>query len=172
MRRIISFALFIMIANSVFVSESAGKLCDGPGGGLLCGAGIGGGIGSALDGDKGAKAGALIGGLIGITSRINEAEQNENQSSREDAYDSIENDDSYNNQIISTDYPVSLVYNTQIALISLGYYVGIYDGSFTLNTKKAIKSYQKNNSLISNGFPSDKLYTHIKKNVANLYSKE
>jgi peptidoglycan hydrolase-like protein with peptidoglycan-binding domain len=155
------------MANTIFVSESVGKLCDGPGGGLLCGAGIGGGIGSAIDGDDGAKAGALIGGLIGITSRLNEAENQGDSSS------SVNNNvNTENNQIISTDYPVSMVYNTQIALISLGYYVGVYDGSFTQNTADAIRSYQQNNSLIANGFPSKELYKHIKKNVAILYSEE
>ncbi|MAU87232.1 MAG: peptidoglycan-binding protein [Alphaproteobacteria bacterium] len=171
MRNLIAIILLLVMVNMIFVSESVGKLCDGPGGGLLCGAGIGGGIGSAIDGDDGAKAGALIGALIGVTSRINEAEkQGDNTSSvNNDAY--IEN---YieNNQIISTEYPISMVYNTQIALISLGYYVGVYDGSFTQNTADAIKSYQQNNSLIANGFPSKELYKHIKNNVAILYSEE
>ena len=126
-----------------------------------------------IEGDReaGALAGALIGALIGVTSRINEAEkQGDNTSSvNNDAY--IEN---YieNNQIISTEYSISMVYNTQIALISLGYYVGVYDGSFTQNTADAIKSYQQNNSLIANGFPSKELYKHIKNNVAILYSEE
>ncbi len=167
MRNLIAIILLLVMANTVFISESVGKLCDGPGGGLLCGAGIGGGIGSAIDGDDGAKAGALIGGLIGITSRINEAEkQGDNTSSINN------NANTEKNQIISTDYPISMVYNTQIALISLGYYVGVYDGSFTQNTADAIKSYQQNNSLIANGFPSKELYKHIKNNVAILYSEE
>jgi hypothetical protein len=167
MRNLIAIILLLVMVNTIFVSESVGKLCDGPGGGLLCGAGIGGGIGSAIDGDDGAKAGALIGGLIGITSRINEAEkQGDNTSSVNN------NAKTEKNQIISTDYPISMVYNTQIALISLGYYVGVYDGSFTQNTADAIKSYQQNNSLIANGFPSKELYKHIKNNVAILYSEE
>ena len=167
MRNLIAIILLLLIVSTTFVSESVGKLCDGPGGGLLCGAGIGGGIGSAIDGDDGAKAGALIGGLIGITSRINEAEKQGDNTSSVNI-----NANTENNQIISTDYPISMVYNTQIALISLGYYVGVYDGSFTQNTADAIKSYQQNNSLIANGFPSKELYKHIKNNVAILYSEE
>ena len=107
MRNLIAIILLLVMANTIFVSESVGKLCDGPGGGLLCGAGIGGGIGSAIDGDDGAKAGALIGGLIGITSRINEAEkQGDNTSSINN------NANTEKNQIISTDYPISCLLYT------------------------------------------------------------
>tara|TARA_B100000925_G_C21713025_1_gene347525 strand:- start:58 stop:513 length:456 start_codon:yes stop_codon:yes gene_type:complete len=140
---------------------SSKGLCDGPGGGFLCGAGIGGGIGSAIDGDDGAKAGAIIGGIMGIASSINETE-NRNTNESQNSY----------NEVISDDYPALLVYNTQIALISIGYYVGMYDGSYTRSTSDAIKSYQKDNSLIVNGIPTEELYERIRRDVLEIYSKE
>ena len=66
MRNLIAIILLLVMVNTIFVSESVGKLCDGPGGGLLCGAGIGGGIGSAIDGDDGAKADKGWGAPIGF----------------------------------------------------------------------------------------------------------
>ena len=65
-----------------------------------------------------------------------------------------------------------LVYNTKIALISIGYIVGMYDGSFTRSTSEAIKSYQKDNSLIINGIPTEQLYERIKRDVVDIYSSE
>ena len=155
-----------LVCLTLLVLSSAGQLsskglCDGPGGGLLCGAGIGGGIGSAIDGDDGAKAGAIIGGIMGIASSINEAE-NRNTNQSQNSY----------NEVISNDYPALLVYNTQIALISIGYYVGMYDGSYTRSTSDAIKSYQKDNSLIVNGIPTEQLYEKIRRDVIEIYSKE
>ncbi|MFQ3360909.1 MAG: outer membrane lipoprotein SlyB [Alphaproteobacteria bacterium] len=134
------------------------ELCGGAGGSLLCGAGIGGGIGAAIGGNDGAKSGALIGGLIGIVSNIN------NQAKTNDNTNGIDN----TNNI----YTYDLIYNTQIALISLGYDTGLYDGNYGPKTKNSIRSYQKNNSLLVNGLPSKELYLHIKKSVVNLYSEE
>ena len=155
-----------MCCLTLFILISAGQLsskglCDGPGGGLLCGAGIGGGIGSAIDGDDGAKAGAIIGGIMGIASSINEAE-NESINESQNSY----------NEIMSDEYSTLLVYNTQIALISIGYFVGMYDGSFTRSTSEAIKSYQKDNSLIINGIPTEQLYERIRSDVVDIYSSE
>lgn len=154
------FCLTLLVLSSASQLSSKG-LCDGPGGGLLCGAGIGGGIGSAIDGDDGAKAGAIIGGIMGIASSLNEAE-NRNTNENQNSY----------NEVISDDYPALLVYNTQIALISIGYYVGMYDGSYTRSTSDAIKSYQKDNSLIVNGIPTEELYERIRRDVIKMYSKE
>tara|TARA_Y100000590_G_scaffold470450_1_gene665106 strand:- start:1233 stop:1733 length:501 start_codon:yes stop_codon:yes gene_type:complete len=155
---------FLFVNSIILSSTNAQGICDGAGGGLLCGAGIGGGIGAAIDGEDGAAAGAIIGGIMGIASSLNDNNQTENQELKQ-----VEIIDPY--QIISTDYSVELIYNTQIALISLGYNVGFYDGRFTMATKNAIKSYQKNNSLIGNGIPSDELYAHIRKNVAIIYAE-
>ena len=159
------FCLTLLVLSSAGQLSSKG-LCDGPGGGLLCGAGIGGGIGSAIDGDDGAKAGAIIGGIMGIASSINEAEKKDG----EDPEQAIEED--HDNEVISNDYPALLVYNTQIALISIGYYVGMYDGSYTRSTSDAIKSYQKDNSFIVNGIPTEALYERIRRDVIEIYSKE
>jgi hypothetical protein len=162
MKKFYIYVFCLMLGGLISAGQSSSKgLCDGPGGGLLCGAGIGGGIGSAIDGDDGAKAGAIIGGIMGIASSINEAENSNTN----------ENLNSYN-EVISDDYPALLVYNTQIALISIGYYVGMYDGSFTRNTSEAIKSYQKDNSLIVNGIPTEELYERIRRDVVETYSKE
>lgn len=162
MKKVMATFLTIILINCSYIPFAASKsLCDGPAGGLLCGAGIGGGIGSALDGEEGAKTGAIFGGLMGLAAGINEAEQNKK-------YD----DHSEHHVIISNDYPALLVYNTQIALISIGYYVGMYDGSFTNETSDAIKSYQKDNNLIVNGIPTEELYERIKRDVAKLYTQE
>jgi peptidoglycan hydrolase-like protein with peptidoglycan-binding domain len=48
----------------------------------------------------------------------------------------------------------------------------MYDGSFTRNTSEAIKSYQKDNSLIVNGIPTEELYERIRRDVVETYSKE
>src|SRR6056300_10109 len=162
MNKIMATILSIIILNFSYIPyATSNSLCDGPAGGLLCGAGIGGGIGSALDGEDGAKTGAIFGGLMGLAAGINEAEQNRKYS-----------DNSEPNVIISNEYPALLVYNTQIALISIGYYVGMYDGSFTNETSDAIKSYQKDNNLIVNGIPTEELYERIKRDVAKLYTQE
>ena len=162
MKKIFIYVCCLTLAVLISTNQlSSRSLCDGPGGGLLCGAGIGGGIGSAIDGDDGAKAGAIIGGIMGIASSINESE-NKNTDVSKDTY----------NEIISNEYSTRLVYNTQIALISIGYFVGIYDGSYTRSTSDAIKSYQKDNSLVVNGIPSEGLYERIKRDVVDLYSKE
>ena len=161
------FCLTLLVLSSAGQLSSKG-LCDGPGGGLLCGAGIGGGIGSAIDGDDGAKAGAIIGGIMGIASSINEAENRNTNQSQDSNNEVISND----NEVISNDYPARLVYNTQIALISIGYYVGMYDGSYTRSTSDAIKSYQKDNSFIVNGIPTEELYERIRRDVIEKYSKE
>ena len=81
------FCLTLLVLSSAGQLSSKG-LCDGPGGGLLCGAGIGGGIGSAIDGDDGAKAGAIIGGIMGIASSINEAE-NRNTNESQNSYNEV-----------------------------------------------------------------------------------
>tara|TARA_Y100000768_G_scaffold387759_1_gene380167 strand:+ start:3885 stop:4373 length:489 start_codon:yes stop_codon:yes gene_type:complete len=162
MKKLYKYVFCLALVSLISAGQLSSKgLCDGPGGGLLCGAGIGGGIGSAIDGDDGAKAGAIIGGIMGIASSINEAEsRNTNESLN------------YNNEVISDNYPALLVYNTQIALISIGYYVGMYDGTFTRSTSEAIKSYQKDNSLIINGIPTEELYERIRRDIIKIYSKE
>lgn len=162
MKKIFTYIFCLTLVGLISAGQLSSKgLCDGPGGGLLCGAGIGGGIGSAIDGDDGAKAGAIIGGIMGIASSINEAE---NKSIKE-------SQNSYN-EIMSDEYSTLLVYNTQIALISIGYFVGMYDGSFTRSTSEAIKSYQKDNSLIINGIPTEQLYERIRSDVVDIYSSE
>lgn len=162
MRKVYTYVFCLMLIGLITSGQLSSKgLCDGPGGGFLCGAGIGGGIGSAIDGDDGAKAGAIIGGIMGIASSINEAE-NRNTNESQNSY----------NEVISDDYSALLVYNTQIALISIGYYVGMYDGSYTRSTSDAIKSYQKDNSLIVNGIPTEELYERIRRDVLEIYSKE
>jgi hypothetical protein len=146
---ILIFTIVVLSYSNTARAEGT-ELCGGAGGSLLCGAGIGGGIGAAIGGNDGAKSGALIGGLIGVVS-------NENTNGIDDT-----------NNI----YTYDLIYNTQIALISLGYDTGLYDGNYGPQTKNSIRSYQKNNSLLVNGLPSKELYLHIKKSVVNLYSEE
>jgi len=159
MKYLLILILTITISNySNTANAEETELCGGVGGSLLCGAGIGGGIGAAIGGNDGAKSGALIGGILGIASSINKQQK---------INDNTNNIDSTNNI-----YTYDLTYNIQIALISLGYDTGAYDGIYGPQTKNSIKSYQKNNSLLVNGFPSKELYLHIKKSVVNLYSEE
>jgi len=159
MKYLIILILTIMISNYSNTANAEGtKLCEGIGGNLLCGAGIGGGIGAAIGGNDGAKSGALIGGIIGITSSLSKQARINKDANNVDSTANI--------------YTYDLIYNIQIALISLGYDTGAYDGNYGPQTKNSIKGYQKNNSLLVNGLPSKELYIHIKKSVVNLYSEE
>ncbi len=58
---------------------------------------------------------------------------------------------------------VQLKFETQEALLGLGYEIGEIDGVIGTNTRKAIKDFQQTQGLTANGMPSEKLVLQMRK---------
>lgn len=111
--------------------------------------GIQGGItGAIIGGGKGAGRGAAIGAGVGVVAGAIEADQN----ARARAY-------------YGPPPPGSnLVYDTQSALLRLGYNPGAPDGVYGQRTAEAISQYQYTYRLPVNGQPSPQLLDHMIRN--------
>jgi peptidoglycan hydrolase-like protein with peptidoglycan-binding domain len=101
-------------------------------------------IGGIIDGGKGAGRGAAIGAGVGVVAGAIEAENN----ARRSAY-------------YGPPPGSNLVYDTQSALLRLGYNPGPPDGIYGQRTAEAISEYQYNNRLPVNGQPSPQLLNYM-----------
>jgi peptidoglycan hydrolase-like protein with peptidoglycan-binding domain len=101
-------------------------------------------IGGIIDGGKGAGRGAAIGAGVGVVAGAIEAENN----ARRSAY-------------YGPPPGSNLVYDTQSALLRLGYNPGPPDGVYGQRTAEAISEYQYNNRLPVDGQPSPQLLDYM-----------
>jgi putative peptidoglycan binding protein len=102
-------------------------------------------IGGIIGGGKGAGRGAAIGAGVGVVAGAIEADQN----AKRRAY-------------YGPPPPGSnLVYDTQSALLRLGYNPGPPDGVYGQRTAEAISEYQYSNRLPVNGQPSPQLLDYM-----------
>jgi hypothetical protein len=102
-------------------------------------------IGGIIGGGKGAGRGAAIGAGVGVVAGAIEADNNRQRRAYYGAPAPGGN----------------LVYDTQSALLQLGYNPGPPDGVFGLRTAEAISQYQYSNRLPVNGQPSPQLLDHM-----------
>jgi hypothetical protein len=127
-----------------------GALAPSPAGAQVIERGIQGGvtgaiIGGIIGGGKGAGRGAAIGAGVGVVAGAIEADQN----AKRRAY-------------YGPPPPGSnLVYDTQSALLRLGYNPGPPDGVYGQRTAEAISEYQYSNRLPVNGQPSPQLLDYM-----------
>ncbi len=101
-------------------------------------------IGGIIGGGKGAGRGAAIGAGVGVVAGAIEADQN----ARARAY-------------YGPPPGSNLVYDTQSALLRLGFNPGPPDGIYGQRTAEAISQYQYNYRLPVNGQPSPQLLDHM-----------
>jgi Putative peptidoglycan binding domain len=104
-------------------------------------------IGGIVGGGKGAGRGAAIGAGVGVVTGAIEADQN----ARARAY-------------YGPPPGSNLVYDTQSALLRLGYNPGPPDGIYGQRTAEAISQYQYTYRLPVNGQPSPQLLDHMIRN--------
>jgi hypothetical protein len=139
-----TIAAAIMLARALTPSPASAQVIERGIQGGVTGAIIGGIIG----GGKGAGRGAAIGAGVGVVAGAIEADQN----AKARAY-------------YGPPPPGSnLVYDTQSALLRLGYNPGPPDGVYGQRTAEAISQYQYTYRLPVNGRPSPQLLDHMIRN--------
>jgi uncharacterized protein YcfJ len=139
-----TIAAAIMLACALATSPASAQVIERGIQGGVTGAIIGGIIG----GGKGAGRGAAIGAGVGVVAGAIEADQN----ARARAYYGPPSPGS------------NLVYDTQSALLRLGYNPGPPDGVYGQRTAEAISQYQYTYRLPVNGQPSPQLLDHMIRN--------
>jgi hypothetical protein len=135
-----SITAAIMLACALMPSPASAQVIERGIQGGVTGAIIGGIIG----GGKGAGRGAAIGAGVGVVTGAIEADQN----ARARAY-------------YGPPPGSNLVYDTQSALLRLGYNPGPPDGIYGQRTAEAISEYQYSYRLPVNGQPSPQLLDHM-----------